>query len=78
MDCHRKCGPLSKPRLGFLWENGYAEHLIRTLKVEEIYLNNYEDITEARARIGHFITQVYHQKRLHSVLGYLMPTEFWS
>ena len=48
----------------------------------------YEDIHEARARIGHFITQVYHQKRPHSALGYLTPipdektwlnfSNFWS
>ena len=58
------------------WENGYAERLIRTLKAEEVYLNDYEDITEARTRIEHFITQVYHQKRPHSALGYLTPAEF--
>ena len=61
---------------GCPWENGYAERLIRTLKEEEVYLNEYEDITEARARIGHFITQVYHQKRPHAALGYLTPMEF--
>ena len=58
------------------WENGYAERLIRTLKEEEVHLNDYQDIHEARTRIGHFITQVYHQKRPHSALGYLTPLEF--
>ena len=58
------------------WENGYAERLIRTLKEEEVYLNDYQSITEARDRIGQFIEQVYHQKRPHSALGYLTPTEF--
>ena len=57
-------------------ENGYAERLIRTLKEEEVHLNAYEDITEARTRIGHFITQVYNYKRLHSGLSYLTPMEF--
>ena len=37
---------------------------------------DYQDIHEARDRIGHFITQVYHQKRPHSALGYLTPLEF--
>ena len=61
---------------GCPWENGYAERLIRTLKEEEVHLNDYQDIHEARDRIGHFITQVYHQKRPHSALGYLTPVEF--
>ena len=67
---------ISVARRGCPWENGYAERLIRTLKEEEVHLNDYEDITEARERIGHFIEQVYNQKRLHSALGYLTPMEF--
>ena len=63
-------------RGGFPWENGYAERLIRTLKEEEVYLNDYENIHEAKERIDHFIRQVYHQKRPHSALGYLTPAEF--
>ncbi len=67
---------ISLARRGRPWENGYAERLIRTLKEEEVHLNDYEDITETRERIGHFITQVYHHKRPHSALGYLTPIEF--
>ena len=67
---------ISVARRGCPWENGYAERLIRTLKEEEVHLNDYEDITEDRERIGHFITQVYNQKRPHSALGYLTPIKF--
>ena len=67
---------ISVARRGCPWENGYAERLIRTLKEEEVHLNDYEDITEARERIEHFITQVYNHKRPHSALGYLTPMEF--
>ena len=67
---------ISIARRGCPWENGYAERLIRTLKEEEVHLNDYQDITEARQSIGHFLTQVYNHKRLHSVLGDLTPAEF--
>ena len=67
---------ISLARRGCPWENGYAERLIRTLKEEEVHLNDYEDITQAKARIGHFIGQVYNEKRPHSALGYLTPVEF--
>ncbi len=67
---------ISVARRGRPWENGYAERLIRTLKEEEVHLNDYENIAQARDRIGHFITQVYNQKRPHSALGYLTPMEF--
>jgi len=67
---------ISVAHRGRPWENGYAERFIRTLKEEEVHLNDYQDIDEARERIGHFITQVYHHKRPHSALGDLTPMEF--
>ena len=67
---------ISLAHRGHPWENGYAERFIRTLKEEEIYLNDYDDITDANTCIGHFIEQVYNQKRPHSALGYLTPIEF--
>ena len=67
---------ISVARRGCPWENGYAERLIRTLKEEEVHLNDYENIQEARTRIGHFLEQVYNHKRPHSALGYLTPVEF--
>ena len=67
---------ISVAHRGRPWENGYAERLIRTLKEEEVHLNDYQNIHEARTRIKHFITHVYHQKRPHSALGYLTPLDF--
>ena len=67
---------ISVAQRGRPWENGYAERLIRTLKEEEVHINDYDSIAQARDRIGHFITHVYNLKRPHSALGYLTPMEF--
>ena len=67
---------ISVARRGCPWEKGYAERLIRTLKEEEVHLNAYQNIHEAREGIEHFITHVYHHKRPHSALGNLTPLEF--
>lgn len=61
---------------GKAWENSYAERVIRTLKEEEVYLHEYEDIEDARRRVGYFLEEVYMKKRPHSSLGYMTPAEF--
>lgn len=67
---------ISMSRRGNAYDNAKAESFIKTLKYEEVYLFEYETITEARSRIGHFLEEVYNQKRLHSALGYVPPVEF--
>ncbi len=67
---------ISMSRRGNPYDNAKAESFMKTLKMEEVYLYEYEDLPEARARIGHFLEEVYNQKRLHSALGYLPPAEF--
>jgi len=57
-------------------ENPFAERVIRTIKEEEVYLNEYEHLGDARQHVGHFIDDVYQTKRIHSALGYLTPVEF--
>lgn len=57
-------------------ENPFAESFWRTLKVEEVYLNEYETMEDARRNIERFIEDVYAKKRLHASLNYQTPEEF--
>lgn len=57
-------------------ENAFAERFMRTLKEEEVSLNEYQDVADARSHLTHFLDHVYQHKRIHSSLGYLTPAEF--
>jgi transposase InsO family protein len=75
----QSCGvQVSMARAGQPRENAYAERVIRTIKEEEVYLNGYQDLREARENLASFIDEVYQHKRIHSALGYLTPAEFES
>ncbi len=67
---------ISMSRAGNPYDNGACERFIKTLKHNEIYLRDYEDIDDARRHVGRFIDDTYNHKRLHSALGYLPPAEF--
>lgn len=67
---------ISMSRTGNPYDNAKAERFMRTLKYEEIYMNDYETLAEVRVSIEHFIEAVYNRKRLHSALGYRPPVEF--
>jgi len=67
---------ISMSNPGCPWENGMAESFFKTLKTNEVYLNDYQNIWEAKNNLFRFINKVYNQKRLHSSLGYLPPCEF--
>lgn len=57
-------------------ENAYAESFFKTLKVEEVYLKEYQDFDDAYRNIKKFIQDVYNKKRLHSSIGYVPPEEY--
>jgi putative transposase len=67
---------ISMSRIGNPYDNAKAERFMRTLKYEEIYLNDYDTFAEVMVSVDHFIEAVYNRKRLHSALGYLPPAEF--
>ena len=67
---------ISMSAVGSPYENAKAESFFKTLKREEVYLNQYQTFAEAEANIAQFIKGVYNTKRLHSSLGYVPPVEF--
>lgn len=67
---------ISMSSVGNPYDNAKAESFFKTLKLEEVYLKEYESFADAEANLEQFIEQVYNTKRLHSSLGYLPPAEF--
>ena len=55
-------------------DNIMIERWFRTLKYDEVYLKDYENIRDARRQIGDFIHR-YNFERLHSALDYQTPAE---
>jgi putative transposase len=67
---------ISMAGVGKAYENGYAERLMRTIKEEEVDLSEYRNFNEVYERIEEFLEEVYMNKRIHSSLSYLTPSEF--
>jgi hypothetical protein len=63
-------------RRGSPYDNARAERFMRTLKEEEVQGRNYENVDDAKHRIGQFLEEIYNGQRLHSTLNYLTPDEF--
>ena len=67
---------VSMSRQGNPWDNAACESFMKTLKYEEVFRSEYRDLQEAYRSIREFLEKIYNEKRLHSALGYVPPTEF--
>jgi putative transposase len=56
-------------------DNAFMESFFKTLKAEEVWLEDYEDIEHADQSVNKFI-RYYNTDRMHSSLNYMSPEEF--
>ena len=56
-------------------DNAYVERVIRTVKEEEIWPNEYETFAEAHRAVDAYV-EYYNHERIHSSLGYKTPSQF--
>lgn len=63
---------------GRCFDNIFVERLWRTVKQEEVYLNEYQDVWQAEDRLRKYF-EFYNHRRPHQSLGYKTPAEvYWS
>lgn len=74
----RDCGiKISMDGKGRCIDNVLVERLWRSLKYEQVYLNPYDSMSEARQGIGGYFT-FFNTKRPHEALGYQTPSSFYD
>ncbi len=57
-------------------DNIFVERLWRSVKYEEVYLNDYETVRDATECLGRYF-QFYNHERLHQSLGYEPPSSLY-
>jgi putative transposase len=62
---------------GRCMDNIFVERLWRSLKYEEVYLNAYASVAEAKAGIGGWLS-FYNNERQHQSLGYRTPRQIYQ
>jgi len=58
-------------------DNIYIERFWRTLKYEDIYLKDYNDLKELREGISRYV-HFYNSERFHQSLGYVTPDSIYA
>jgi len=66
----------SMSRAGCPYDNAACESFMKTLKQEEIYATEYQDLENLREHLEEFLEQYYNCHRLHSALKYQTPASF--
>jgi len=62
---------------GRVFDNIFVERLWRTVKVEEVYLRDYQTVTEGACSLGRYF-EFYNNQRLHQALSYRTPAEVYG
>ena len=65
----------SYSKKGYPYDNASMESFNAILKKEEVNLHVYKTFTEAKKAIFEFIEGWYNRKRIHSSIGYKVPSE---
>lgn len=58
------------------YDNAVMESMIKTLKYEEVYRNEYDSLAQAHCELGHYLLNIYNSRRLHSAIAYHTPVEY--
>jgi putative transposase len=66
----------SMSRKGNCWDNAVVESFFSSLKMELVYLTDFDTRHKARSALFEYIEVFYNRRRRHSSLGYLSPMEF--
>lgn len=57
-------------------DNIFMERTFRSLKYEEVYLSDYENMEECRKSIRNYF-RFFNEERVHQALGYKTPNEVY-
>jgi putative transposase len=61
---------------GRVYDNIYIERLWRSVKYEEVYIHDYQTVSEAKSLLGTYF-QFYNEERGHTALGKKTPAEIY-